>query len=41
MFSSAKILIQADSNAALLVNLVKNTKKFIEDLKQYFGKNEC
>lgn len=33
MFSSVKILTQANQNAVLKVNFVSNTKKFVKDLK--------
>ena len=41
MFSSAKILTQADQNAALQINSVSGAKKIMEDLKWHLGKDEC
>ncbi len=40
LFSSTKILTQADENAALQVNCVSDAKKIKEDLKWYIEKSE-
>ncbi len=40
LFSSTKILIQADKNTALQVNSVSGAKKIREELKWYIEKSE-
>lgn len=40
MFFSVKILTQANKNVKLQINLVRNAKKIIKNLKYYFKKIE-
>lgn len=40
MFFFTKILIQANQNAALKINLVNDVKNNLKDLKQHLDKNE-
>lgn len=40
MYFSIKILIQANQNAILQINLIRSAKKIVKNLKQYFKKNK-